>query len=235
MAMHGDKRSRGVLAGLAAAAGAFGAAAMMSAAGAPAAHADDLAAIVSDIEGNLSYGQTAIGTALTDFDSGNALGGLAAFTDAVEDDTVGVADIAYIGGVDEFTNEPFSLVDNFFDFNAFDVPTSFTDAVNAAEQLFGEGYVYSTDISTALSSGDYGEAATYEVASPLLLFDLPLQELFLGAAATFSRATGLPLVGGATLDRDNFSLRALQRQADGSWIIVSEMFQDANTETTYAR
>jgi len=28
--------------------------------------------------------------------------------------------------------------------------------------------------------------------------------------------------------------RALQRQADGSWLIVSEMFQAANTETTYA-
>jgi uncharacterized protein (TIGR02246 family) len=46
---------------------------------------------------------------------------------------------------------------------------------------------------------------------------------------------GQGLVGGGTLDRDNFSLRALQRQHDGSWLIVSEMFQDANTETTYAR
>jgi uncharacterized protein (TIGR02246 family) len=49
------------------------------------------------------------------------------------------------------------------------------------------------------------------------------------------RIRGQGLVGGGTLDRDNFSLRALQRQADGSWIIVSEMFQDANSETTYAR
>jgi uncharacterized protein (TIGR02246 family) len=49
------------------------------------------------------------------------------------------------------------------------------------------------------------------------------------------RIKGQGLVGGGTLDRDNFSLRALQRQADGSWVIVSEMFQDANTETTYAR
>jgi uncharacterized protein (TIGR02246 family) len=46
---------------------------------------------------------------------------------------------------------------------------------------------------------------------------------------------GQGLVGGGTLDRDNHSLRALQRQDDGSWLIVSEMFQDANTETTYAR
>jgi uncharacterized protein (TIGR02246 family) len=46
---------------------------------------------------------------------------------------------------------------------------------------------------------------------------------------------GQGLVGGGALDRDNYSLRALQRQDDGSWLIVSEMFQDANTETTYAR
>jgi uncharacterized protein (TIGR02246 family) len=49
------------------------------------------------------------------------------------------------------------------------------------------------------------------------------------------RIKGQRLVGGGTLDRDNFSLRALQRRADGSWVIVSEMFQDANTETTYAQ
>lgn len=47
------------------------------------------------------------------------------------------------------------------------------------------------------------------------------------------KVKGQGLVGGGTLDRDNFSLRALQRQDDGSWLIVSEMFADANTETTY--
>jgi uncharacterized protein (TIGR02246 family) len=49
------------------------------------------------------------------------------------------------------------------------------------------------------------------------------------------RIKGQGLVGGGTLDRANFSLCALQRQADGSWLIVSEMFQDANTETTFAQ
>jgi uncharacterized protein (TIGR02246 family) len=48
------------------------------------------------------------------------------------------------------------------------------------------------------------------------------------------RIKGQGLVGGGTFDRNNFSLRAMQRQPDGSWLIVSEMFQDANTETTYA-
>jgi uncharacterized protein (TIGR02246 family) len=49
------------------------------------------------------------------------------------------------------------------------------------------------------------------------------------------RIKGQGVVAGGTLDRDNFSLRALQRQADGSWLIVSEMFSDANTEVTYQR
>jgi uncharacterized protein (TIGR02246 family) len=47
------------------------------------------------------------------------------------------------------------------------------------------------------------------------------------------KVKGQGVVGGGTMDRDNFSLRALQRQVDGSWRIVSEMFQDANTEKTY--
>lgn len=47
------------------------------------------------------------------------------------------------------------------------------------------------------------------------------------------KVKGQVLVDGGTLDRDNYSSRALQRQTDGSWLIVSEMFQDANTETSY--
>lgn len=44
---------------------------------------------------------------------------------------------------------------------------------------------------------------------------------------------GQGVVGGGTMDRDNYSVRVLQRQPDGTWLIVSEMFQDANTEATY--
>jgi uncharacterized protein (TIGR02246 family) len=45
---------------------------------------------------------------------------------------------------------------------------------------------------------------------------------------------GQKLVGGGELEvRDNHSLRVLQRQGDGSWLIVSEMYNDANREQTY--
>ena len=42
------------------------------------------------------------------------------------------------------------------------------------------------------------------------------------------------MVGGGEIEvRDNFSLRVLQRQDDGKWLIVSEMYNDANREQTY--
>jgi uncharacterized protein (TIGR02246 family) len=45
---------------------------------------------------------------------------------------------------------------------------------------------------------------------------------------------GQKLVGGGEIEvRDNFSLRVLQRQGDGGWLIVSEMYNDANGDETY--
>lgn len=45
---------------------------------------------------------------------------------------------------------------------------------------------------------------------------------------------GQKLVGGGEIQvRDNRSLRVLQRQTDGTWLIVSEMYNDANQESTY--
>jgi uncharacterized protein (TIGR02246 family) len=45
---------------------------------------------------------------------------------------------------------------------------------------------------------------------------------------------GQRLVGGGEIEeRDNYSLRVLQRQGDGTWLIVSEMYNDANREQTY--
>ena len=35
------------------------------------------------------------------------------------------------------------------------------------------------------------------------------------------------------MERDNLSLRVSQRQADGRWRIVTEMYNDANREGTY--
>jgi uncharacterized protein (TIGR02246 family) len=53
--------------------------------------------------------------------------------------------------------------------------------------------------------------------------------------STHLRIAGQGLVGGGAIPvRDNYSLRVLQKQADGRWLIVSEMYMDANTEQSYA-
>jgi uncharacterized protein (TIGR02246 family) len=48
------------------------------------------------------------------------------------------------------------------------------------------------------------------------------------------RVAGQKLVGGGAIpERDNHSLRVLHRQSDGTWPIVTEMYNDANREVTY--
>jgi ketosteroid isomerase-like protein len=45
---------------------------------------------------------------------------------------------------------------------------------------------------------------------------------------------GQRLVAGGEIEvRDNHSLRVLERQDDGTWLIASEMYNDANREQTY--
>ena len=42
------------------------------------------------------------------------------------------------------------------------------------------------------------------------------------------------LDGGVIDERDNHSLHVLQRQSDGTWPVVSEMYMDANRDQSYA-
>jgi uncharacterized protein (TIGR02246 family) len=52
--------------------------------------------------------------------------------------------------------------------------------------------------------------------------------------STHLQVEGQKLAGGGSIpERDNFSLRVLQRQPDGQWLIVSEMYNDANRDATY--
>ena len=52
--------------------------------------------------------------------------------------------------------------------------------------------------------------------------------------STHLQVDGQKLIGGGEIEeRNNFSLRVLQRQPDGQWLIVSEMYNDANRESTY--
>jgi uncharacterized protein (TIGR02246 family) len=53
--------------------------------------------------------------------------------------------------------------------------------------------------------------------------------------STHLSVKGQKLLDGGSIDRDNYSLRVVQRRPDGEWRIVSEMYNDANTDRTYER
>ena len=78
----------GILVGLAVTAGAFGAAAMMLAATAPTARADDFTDVTNVVDTDYANGQAALTAALTTFDNGHLAQGLAALFDASNDNAL---------------------------------------------------------------------------------------------------------------------------------------------------
>jgi hypothetical protein len=178
--MDYNKSRTGMLVGLAAAAGAFGVAAMMSAATAPTARADDFTDVINDVEGVLGYGQTAFGDASTDFGGGDVTDGLVALLNGVDDDFVGAPDDFFVGTVDAVTNEPVSVPVSFFSLSP---EADFSNGVSDAQFFFGLGETELTEAASALSSGDYADAAYDGANGSLYVFDVPADYLLLGAAA----------------------------------------------------
>ena len=79
--------------------------------------------------------------------------------------------------------------------------------------------------------------ANFEAGTPVAPPESRLRRLAETAVAvsTHLRIAGQGLVGGGTIDmRDNHSLHILQRQPDGRWLVVSEIFMDARQDQTYA-
>jgi hypothetical protein len=175
-----DTRSRtGILFGLTAAVGAFGAAAMMSAATAPTARADDFTDVINAIDGDYAVGQTEFGIADTDFSGGDVNDGLAALFSGVDDDFVAAPSNLYVGTVDLLANDPVA--------GSLDVgvppESDFTTALALAETVFAVGQTDLTSAATDLSSGDYAGAAYLD--SNASIIDLAaLQVLFEGAVGS---------------------------------------------------
>jgi hypothetical protein len=177
-----DTRSRhGILVGFAAAVGAFGAAAMMSAASAPTARADDFTDVISNVDANYAAGQAALSTASADFSSGHLANGLAAFFDGSNDDSLSASNSFLIGTVDLLTNESVTGDSDW----TFVLPTNYADAVTEAESIFADGENYLTDGASALAAGDYSTATADYLFAADYLTVAPLQELLLGAAVSF--------------------------------------------------
>jgi hypothetical protein len=176
-----DLRSRsGMLVGLAAAAGAFGAAAMMSAATAPTARADDFTDIVNSADFLLAAGQTAFTTADTDFASSDVIDGLQSFFNGVNDDSLGVPDIATLGTLEELAGDPISPGIT-FDYNLYTPPTDFADALTQAQSYFSIGESYFTDAASNLASGDYVDAFYQSALGSAFTLDIPAQDLLIGS------------------------------------------------------
>jgi hypothetical protein len=177
-----DPRSRArILVGLAAAAGAFGVAAMMSAATAPIARADDFTDVITAVDGDYAAGQAALTNASTDFSNAEFAFGLAALFNAADDDSVVAPENFLIGTFEVLTNEPVSVTSTF----DWILPQDFSQAVSEVESFATSSAADFSQGATDLASADYGDALVeYAYGLNLLTVD-PLQELLLGAAVSF--------------------------------------------------
>jgi hypothetical protein len=168
-----------ILVGLAAAAGAFGMAAVLSASDAPTARADDFSDIISAVDGDYSAGQADFTTALADFGSSStAIDGLAAFFSGVDEDLVAAPENYFVGSVQALANDP---IDHSY-FDVITVASSYPVAVDGAQIGFGEGATYLSDSLTALSGGDFASAAQ-DFAFGFTSFDNASEYLLVGTLA----------------------------------------------------
>jgi hypothetical protein len=179
--MDSNRSRAAMLIGVAAAAGAFGVAAMMSAATAPTARADDFTDVINSVELDYSDGQAALTAAYADFSSNDLAAGLASFFNGANDDSISAPESLLVGTVGVLTNTSVADPLNW----GYEVPASFSAAVQEVELSFTTAEGYFSDASTALSSGEYGEAAYLSALGFDDAFVVPFQELLLGTAVSF--------------------------------------------------
>jgi hypothetical protein len=178
----GDMRPRsGILVGLAAAVGAFAAAAMMSAATAPTARADDFTDLINDLNIDYSAGQTAFTTAYTDFSSDQLVPGIAELFGGVDDYTLSTENTLLVATAEVLQGDAVSSTWEW----GYSVPASYADAVNVAELYFTNAVADLPIAANDFSTGDY----VFGTVNGLLALEyssiIPLQELLVGAAVSF--------------------------------------------------
>jgi hypothetical protein len=163
--------------GLGAAAGAFAAAAMMSAVGTPTARADSFTDLLNALEGDLNTGQAYFTAASGDFASSHVNDGFAALFSGIDNDFVSTSDNILAGSVALLTNEavPGALGIHILD------PGTFAAALTDVQGDIAASQTYEGFAATALASGDYA-AYTYDslIASDLTGV-IPAEQLLLGA------------------------------------------------------
>jgi hypothetical protein len=173
-------RSR-ILVGLTATAGALGAASLISAAAAPTARADSFSDIISVIDGDYTQGSDAFSSALSDFGSSDFTQGFAQLVDGFDDYSLSPVYNLTVGTAEALEGDSIggSLAWGLF------VPTDYAHGLTFAQSLFDQGQSYLSDAASALASADYVSATSDEVLGADYLSILPLEEIFLGAVASF--------------------------------------------------
>ena len=86
-----------------------------------------------------------------------------------------------VGTVEALTNES---IDTSYPV-VFEVPSSFADALTQEQGIVADGESFLTDAATFFADGDYGRATDFDLSGLDYLTIYPLQELLLGAAASF--------------------------------------------------
>jgi hypothetical protein len=175
-----NKKSR-VGIGLVAAGAAFGVAAMISAATAPTARADDYTDLVHLVDENLASGQAAFTISSADFGSGDSSDGLAAFFSGVNDDFLSTSNNALAITVEALTGEPLNYGDGEWNLAT---ESDFAQAVADAQYYFADGEGFFSNAASLLSSGDYGGAAFYDGEGLDYTAVVPLEVLILGGVAS---------------------------------------------------
>jgi hypothetical protein len=170
-------RSRAVLVGLGAVAGTFMASAMISAATAPTARADDFSTILADIQTTEADAATAFTAASTDFATNNPAAGVTQLFIGLDDDFVGVPDELQVGLVDASTNSTLFPA-NSFDFT-FATPANLAAAETEGTNFFNEGNTLATTIA-GLSPTDYSDTALDNALSTVYQWVFPDQLLLIG-------------------------------------------------------
>jgi hypothetical protein len=166
--------------GLGAAVAAVGAAAMLSSATAPAAHADDYSTILADVTATEAAATTAFTTASTDFAGGDTAGGLTQLFIGLDDDLLGVPNELQVGAVDALQGVPVAPLGD-FEFS-FGTPTSFATSVTEANTFYNEGVAYATTI-LGLPTTDYADTALDNFLSTVDQLVLPDQIQLIGDLA----------------------------------------------------
>lgn len=165
----------GILIGLGAAAAAFGAFALMST---PTARADDYTDILTNVQSLLTHGQADFVAAEADFATGTAgvPDGLAAFFDGVDNDLVAAPDQVFVGLVEAASGDPVTSLGN----TDLSAEANLTDALADAQTTLTQGETFFENLPTALSMGEYAQAAV-DLIAPSLADDVAGEQVLMGA------------------------------------------------------